>query len=74
MNREPTCYLCPGVRLKSLGRPDEYRCPKCSQLYDFSDDTRATHNNPAIAAEINERVLPRGGGRTQAVNQRRRFS
>ena len=49
------CAVCdPKVMLVSVGRPDEFRCPRCSRLYDFTEDTGAPHNNPAIAAEMNE--------------------
>ena len=63
---QPLCAICVGVRLKPLGQSGQFRCPGCSRLYDFSDEGPATHNNPAIAAEINERALPR-----QHVSSRR---
>lgn len=48
------CALCsPATPLKDLGH-DQFRCPRCSRLYDFTEDTGAPHNNPAIAAEMNE--------------------
>ncbi len=55
----PLCAVCRAVRLRPLGQPGQFRCPSCSNLYDFSDEGAASHNNPAIAAEINERALPR---------------
>lgn len=56
------CAVCsPGVRLKMLGH-EQFRCPRCSRLYDFTEETGAPHNNPLIAAQMNEyqRLARRG--------------
>ena len=49
----PMCAICEQTRLKPLGH-DQFRCPRCSRLYDMTEDTGSPHNNPVIAAQMNE--------------------